>query len=591
MERFDKEKITKIRSGIDQFMLWTSLACSLLVLYLVGYNTDLAFEKIMMAVLTFFFDSFILLLLLKVLLIISLRKNYRVSFLSEIILFLYLSLIFIARYDLLDVGGLEGASWMFVGIFAVFIVELSKTSLFFEHFYLNPTVLFIISFLVLILFGTFLLLLPKSSVNNDLSFLDALFMATSAVCVTGLSVTDISRNFTMFGQNVLLALIQFGGLGIMTFTGFFGFFFTGALSYKNQLMFTEFVNERKISSVVRALTTIISITFFFEAIGALLIFFSVEHAKFNSLSERIHFSLFHSISAFCNAGFSTLSNGLYDINFRFNYSFQLIIAILLIIGGMGFALVHNIYRFLLRWYGNFRNRLLYRQAFTFKPWVLSFNSRLISWVTAILIVLGTIACFLLEYKYTLTEHTNWQGKLVTAFFTGVTPRTAGFNTVDMAHLSFPTILVVMFLMWIGGSPGSTGGGIKTTTFGIAALNIYSLGRGYKHIQIFKREISEESVRRAFAIITLSIVSLALATFLLAITDGDKGLLALAFESISAYSTVGLTLGITPQISDAGKLILIATMFMGRVGTLTLVLTLIKNIQNKGYQYPKEEVTF
>ncbi|WP_256011655.1 TrkH family potassium uptake protein [Desertivirga xinjiangensis] len=591
MKKLHSDSISKIRSVIDRIMLWTSLACSLLILFLVGYNTNLFLESTMMKVLIFFFDSFIVLLLVKILLIISIRKKYKVSFLSEILLFFYLSLISIVRYKMLDGGGFEGPAWMFVGIFAVFIVEVSKTSLFFEHFYLNPTVLFIISFLVLILIGTFLLLLPKSTVQNDLEFLDALFMSTSAVCVTGLSVIDISQDFTLFGQNVILVLIQLGGLGIMTFTGFFGFFFTGALSYKNQLMFTEFVNERKISSVVKALTTIVSITFFFEVIGAVWIFLCVDSISFKSLGDRIHFSVFHSISAFCNAGFSTLSNGLYDLNFRFNYSFHFVVAVLLIIGGMGFALVHNIYRFLVRWYGNLRDRLMYRQAFIFKPWVLSFNSRLISWTTIFLIIFGTLACLALEHRFTLAAHSTIGGKLATAFFTGVTPRTAGFNTVDMASLSFPTILIVMFLMWIGGSPGSTAGGIKTTTFAVAALNIFSLARGYNRIQIFRREISDESVRRAFAIIMLSIVSLAIATFLLAITDGDKGLLALAFESVSAYSTVGLTLGITPRISDAGKLILIATMFMGRVGTLTLVLTLIKSIQNKGYQYPKEEVTF
>ena len=163
--------------------------------------------------------------------------------------------------------------------------------------------------------------------------------------------------------------------------------------------------------------------------------------------------------------------------------------------------------------------------------------------------------------------------------------------MSMAELSFPTLLIIMFLMWIGGSPGSTAGGIRTTTFAVAALNVLSLGKGGSRIQIFRREISDESVRRAFAIVVLSVFSLAISTFLISITDSDKHLLPLAFETVSAYSTAGLSLGITPHLSDAGKLILVITMFMGRVGALTLVITLVKSVQNRGYQYPKEEVIF
>lgn len=534
------------------------------------------------------FYAFASVFLAKLLVITFAPTSLKISFYSELVIFSYLLLVIVGRNFF---NGLLDPAWIYIGLFAIFIVELSKTALFFEHFYLNPTILFVISFLVLILLGTFLLLLPKSTVSNDLRFIDAFFMATSAVCVTGLAVVDISKDFTPFGQNVILLLVQMGGLGIMTFTGFFGFFFTGALSYRNQLMFTEFINESKISSVVRTLYTIIGITFFFEALGAVLIFFTVDASLFNSNGSRLYFSVFHSISAFCNAGFSTLSNGLYDESLRFNYPLQIVIASLFIIGGAGFALIHNIFRFILRWYFNFRNRLLYRQAITFKPWVLSFNSKLISWTTSILLVFGTLACLALEYNSTLAKHPTLGGKLVTAFFTGATPRTAGFNTVDLTDIAFPTLLIMMFLMWIGGSPGSTGGGIKTTTFAVAILNIFSLARGYNRIKVLRREVSQQSVRRAFAIISLSIFSLGTAIFLLAITDGDKGLVAIAFEAFSAYNTVGLSLGLTPQISDAGRVVLIATMFMGRVGTLTLVITLIKRIQNRGYQYPKEEIIF
>lgn len=591
--KLSNSDVQGIRRRIDRFMLLSSMLCALFILFLIGYNTNSTVEANVLFPIKLLIYVFDVLLLSKIISTIYFKKPEKLSFYSEIILFLYLTLVIIARiyppaFSYLD---LDALPWLYVGVYAVFIVELSKTSLVFDKFYFNPTLLFVASFLFLILLGTILLLMPKSTVGMRLSVLDALFMSTSAVCVTGLSVTDISTNFTTFGQNVILILIQLGGLGIMTFTGFFGYFFTGGFSYKNQLMFTEFLNESKVGSVIRTLYTIVGITFLCEGIGAVLIFFSLDAGNFNDAGEQIHFSIFHAISGFCNAGFSTLSYGLYDKSVRFNYNLQIIIALLIILGGLGFALVHNTYRFFNRWYFNIQNRFLYKEPIVFKPWVMSFNSRIILYTTGFLIFGGTTLCFFLEYNNTLTEHATFGGKLVTAFFTGVTPRTAGFNTVDMTALRFPTILVIILLMWIGASPGSTGGGIKTTTFVVTMLNIFSIGRGKDRIEIFKRELSEDTIRRAFAIVSISLLTLGFATFLLSITDEDQGFLALAFESVSAFSTVGLSIGITPLISDAGKMVLIATMFIGRVGTITLIIALMKKTYVKNYHYPKEEMTF
>lgn len=574
-------------------MLWSSLLCSLFVLFLIGYNTNAALETGSLQTVRLLSYTFTLLILCRVLLSASLKDAKKLSSYSEIILLVYFVLIVVGTTFPVVFSYLEPANpiWLYIGIFAVFVVEVSKTTLFFDRFYFNPTLLFVASFLLLILLGTVLLLMPKSVTTGRLSLIDALFMSTSAVCVTGLSVTDISTNFTTFGQNVIMIMVQLGGLGIMTFTGFFGYFFTGGFSYKNQLMFTEFLNESKVSSVIRTLYTIVGITFLVEAIGAFLIFFSLDAANFKDIGGQIHFSIFHAISGFCNAGFSTLSNGLYEDDVRFNYNFQLIIAFLLIVGGLGFALVYNIYRFFNRWYFNFHNRFLYREPILFKPWIMSFNSKVILYITGILIVFGTGFYLILEYNNTLAEHTTLWGKIVTAFFMGVTPRTAGFNTVDMTAIHFPTIMIIILLMWIGASPGSTGGGIKTTTFAVSILNVLDIGRGKGRIEIFKRELSDDTVRRAFAIIVLSLLSLGVAIFLLLITDGDKGFKALVFETFSAYSTVGLSLGITPDLSDTGKLILVITMFMGRVGTLTLIIALIKKTYAKSYHFPKEEMTF
>src|SRR5690606_3439321 len=229
------------------------------------------------------------------------------------------------------------------------------------------------------------------------------------------------------------------------------------------------------------------------------------------------------------------------------------------------------------------------RPFIYKAWAISFNSRLIAWSTGLLIVFGTVITFLLEYHHTLAEHQGFWAKLAAAFFTGTSSRTAGFNTAEMADFTRPTVMVIMLLMWIGASPGSTGGGIKTTTFAVAFLNIISLARGKDDLEIFRRRISNDAVNKAFAIIMLSLFAIGASIFALTITDSDKSLLDIAFECFSAYATAGLSLGITPELSDAGKVIITLTMFIGRVGLLTLLVALVRNVKSKSYQYPQEKV--
>ena len=475
--------------------------------------------------------------------------------------------------------------------FGVTIIELSKSTLFFDQYYFNPTLLFVLSFLALILIGTILLLLPRSTDGPDLSFVDALFMSTSAVCITGLSVLDVSRDLTVYGQTILILLVQLGGLGMMTFTGFFGYFFSGGFSYKNQLMYTQIIGENKVSSVIKTIYKIILATLLFEAIGVGIIYFTVTPGLFNHNGERLFFSVFHAISAFCNAGFSTIPDGLHHPQLRFNYPLLLIITALFVLGGLGFGIVFNFYELIRRWTLNLFAKVFYRRPFVFKVWIIGFNSRIIGYTTALLLIFAFLCVFLLEYNNVLAEHKTIWGKLTTALFIGASPRSSGFNSVDLAQLSFPTVMVLLLLMWIGAAPGSTGGGIKTTTFAVATLNILALVRGKDRIELFGREISQDSISRAFAIIALSLVCLGLGIFALSATDGDKGLMNIAFEAFSAFSTVGLSLGITPELSDAGRIVLVLTMFTGRVGALTLLVAIIRKSSPKTYSYPEEQVFF
>jgi Trk-type K+ transport systems, membrane components len=578
--------------AVDRIMLYISLVSCLAVLFHIGYNTNQVTERYFESSMPWLFYGLFLLSLLRTAFAIVAKRQISVSHYGGIALIIYFMLVTIGRNSGNDFFNFfRQHEWLYLGIFAVFLTELSKSSLFFDNFYFNPTILFVISFLFLILIGTLLLMLPKAGAGYPLGFIDALFMATSAVCITGLSTVDVASVFSPFGHTVLLILIQLGGLGIMTFTGFFGYFFSGGFSFKNQLMYSEILGHNKVGSVINTLFKIVFITLFFEAVGAILIYTSMTAGDFTSNGERLFFSIFHAVSAFCNAGFSTASDGMYNPILRFNYNVQLIIALLFILGGFGFAIVLNTYTFIKRWAINIFRRLIYGKPFVYRAWVISFNSRLIAWASGILIVFGTLVTFLLEYHHTLAEHQGFWAKLVSAFFTGTSSRTAGFNIADMDAFTFPTIMLIMLLMWIGASPGSTGGGIKTTTFAIAFLNIITLARGKDDLEIFKRKISNDTVNKAFAIIMLSLLAMGMSVFALTITDGDKSLLDLAFESFSAYATCGLSLGVTPELSDAGKLIITCTMFIGRVGMLTLLVALIKNTKNRNLAYPQEKVLF
>ena len=498
-------------------------------------------------------------------------------------LFFFLSLLLIQQLWGGPTGVFKDLAWVYAAIFLVFIREFSALNVGFYQRFFNPAQLFIASFLGLVLTGAFLLLLPRST-HAGISFIDALFTSTSAVCVTGLVVVDTGSYFTRMGQIIILILIQAGGIGIMTFTSYFSYFFRGSASYENQLMLKDMTNAEKMGEVFESLKKIILLTFAIEAFGAGFIFLSLDGQLFSSTSEQVFFSIFHTISAFCNAGFSTLPNSLYESPFRFNYPLHLVIAVLFIIGGIGFPICFNLFRYLKHVF----LRVVLKRQINRMPWIVHINSRIVFITTGILLLSGTALFYLFEYQNTLAEHQGI-GKIVTAFFGAATPRTAGFNTVDTSALHLSTLMVIFLFMWVGASPGSTGGGIKTTAFALATLNFLSLAKGKDRMEIFRREVSEISVRRAFAVISLSLIVIGVSVFLLAVFDTEKDLLHIAFESFSAYSTVGLSLGITGTLSVKSKLVIIVTMFIGRVSMLTLLAAFLRKIQYLKYRYPSEDI--
>jgi trk system potassium uptake protein TrkH len=566
---------------------WTSLFCFLLLIYDFGFHSSIT-ESFDLDL--FYYYALLVGLVSSILTYINDRKRIyqRIAILdgvSGLFSGVLLALHFFTpeNYEFRQVSeqlSLEkfAAALLFFKGFLDLRVSYKRTAL-------NPAQLFLISFVVIILGGTLLLSLPGATYEG-IGLLDALFTATSAVCVTGLIVVDTATHFTFFGQSILLFLIQIGGLGILTFVSYFSYFFKGEISYEKQIAINQINSSGAIGKELGLLKSILIITLSIEAFSALLIFYNTDPTAFTSVSERLFFSVFHAVSAFCNAGFSTLSDSLMQDGFQFNYGLQLAIILTFVLGGLGFPIVSNIVSYL-----SYKTKGVFSffDKPNYRPWVLTLNSRIALITTIVLTVGGTLVFFGLEKDGVLSSHSGF-GKLVTALFGATTPRTAGFNTVDASHFRFPTLLLIMFLMWVGASPKSTGGGIKTSTLAIAVLNILSLARGRERIELYRREIVEVTVKRAFAMISLSIIVIAIGVLGISAFEPDLTMIEIAFESVSAYSTTGLSMGITSSLSPISKFIIIILMFVGRVSALTVLIAIFRNVINQNYRYPKEEIT-
>jgi len=441
-----------------------------------------------------------------------------------------------------------------------------------EYKKLNPSFVLIFSFISIIIVGTIFLHFPKST-NGNISTIDIIFTTVSATCVTGLSTLDISQSFTKTGQMIILVLIQIGGLGLMTLTSFFSIFLAGKVSVSDTLLVRDLLSEETIGKAKDILKQITILTFLIELMGACLLYLSIPKDLGYSSSELVYLSVFHSISAFCNAGFSLLSNGLATEGFKMNYSFLSCIMILIMLGGIGFPILSQ-----------FKSRLQHSANKKFR-W--SVSTILAMSISVLLWTFGTISYFFLESEASLSS-LSWGDKIFHSLFFSITTRTAGFNTLDLTSMGIPITFLSFFLMWVGASPVSTGGGIKTTTFALSFLNILNQIRGKQKMEIHYRTISPASISRASATIVLSLFVIFSAVFALLITETGN-FLDLCFEVVSAFGTVGLTRGITPNLSFYGKVTICIVMFIGRVGILTLLIAISKKSKQNDYSYPEEYV--
>lgn len=469
------------------------------------------------------------------------------------------------------------------GLIFYFIIRLMILVRYVYEVYYNPAIVFVGSFFAIIFLGSFLLMLPNAT-THGISFTDALFTSTSAVCVTGLIVLDTAKDFTTIGQTIIICLIQIGGLGILTFTSFFAFFFRGSSSFKEGLNVQNFIAQDSLKDVLKVALNVVIFTLSVELLGAFFIYFSIIDNEL--IKDKFFFSIFHSISAFCNAGFSTMSSGLAEFHLKFNYYMQWIIIVLVVFGGLGYNIIFNFYQYIRTYVVEFFDaKKIHKQVS-----IMTLNSKIVLYTTAILLIGGFVFLYISEYQNMLLEHQTIIGKVTTSTFNAVTPRTAGFNTMNFADYTVPSLLFIIFLMWIGASPASTGGGIKTSTFALATLNIFAIAQGKSRIQMMGRRISSESTARAFAILCISLIFIGFSILSLLIFEPPgTDLLTIVFESFSAYSTVGLSIGNTAGWSEPSKYTLIITMFIGRIGMLNLMIGLMRQMNHQFYEYPKENI--
>ncbi len=433
----------------------------------------------------------------------------------------------------------------------------------------TPYQILALGFAGVILLGALLLMTPwVAQEGKGLSFVDALFTATSAVCVTGLVVVDTGTYFNTFGQLVVISLIQIGGLGFMTMATMMSIAFGKRINLRERLIMQEALNQLNYSGVVRLTLNVLKITLAIEFIGGTVLAwrFFQDYGWYG-----VYLGYWHAVSSFCNAGFDLIGGFRSMTPYVGDVTINLAITVLIIFGGIGFTVILE---------------LLQRRG---RLWQCSLHTRIVVLTTGFLIAFGAVGIYALESHNPATFGALTTGERVLAsYFHSVSPRTAGFNTIDIGAMRDVTIFFTIILMFIGASPSSTGGGIKTSTFAILVLSAWALIRGKTEVNVFNRSIDERTVHRAFVIMSIAATLVMTITFILAAIE-EMPFLHLLFEVTSAFGTVGLSCGITTSLSDASKLLVTLTMFAGRVGPLTLALALALKARHSLIRYPEGRI--
>ncbi len=444
----------------------------------------------------------------------------------------------------------------------------------------NPAKSVISSYFIITFIGTSLLTLPFAINGSDkLGYINALFTSTSAICVTGLNVVDTGTIFTLFGQITILILIQLGGLGIMIFSTFISFMLYRKISIEDTITLSYVLNQKDMSSLFRNIKNIILTAFIIESIGTFFLFIKFQ-TIYGFSFKSLYYSIFHSVSAFCNAGFALMPDSL--MSYKSSPVTIFTIAFLIIAGGLGFSTISNVYHYL----GYKIKKINKNYAGTIIK--LSDNTKIVLITSSILTIISCFMIYALEHNNTLAKE-NIGTQYLSSFFQAVTLRTAGFNTMDTSLFHSSTYLFMMIMMYIGGASGSTAGGVKVNTLAIIVIRIRAFMRNQETTIAFNKTISRDIIVRCFMILFLSISLIITALFILTISDSKQNFIKLAFETISAFGTVGLSGGITADLSSLGKLVIIILMFIGKTGPLTLFSAVANHKKSVKIQYPSADV--
>ncbi len=582
----------QVLSYLRILRIFASISALIIFLLYYGFPNTSAESDVLIRITKSIFGFFVLSYFVRVFFALnSWRYIFESRFEAMLILLLLIDVasVFIFRVNLLenmfahlDIENFTPLYILAIQSYLLLLVglEFVKVSTGITGIKLKPASTFIYSFILLIALGTGLLMLPEMTAGSgSLGFLDALFTSVSASCVTGLTVVDTATHFTFKGQLVILFLIQLGGIGILTFATFFALFLKKGVGITHQAMIRDFMSEESLFNAKSMLWQVIMYTIIIEGIGTLLLFllWDMKVPFYDDFGEMLFQSVFHSISAFCNAGFSLFSQGLYQDFIREGYLVHIVIAAIIFFGSLGFPALRDIF--------SIRN-IRIRMISPWKNWKLS--TRIALYASIILIGIGTFFFLLLESEGTLAGKSGL-GLWVTAIFQSVTTRTAGFNTVDISALGTPMVILFIFLMFIGASSGSTGGGIKTSTFVLIFLAVITTIRGKKNLELGRRSISFDLLNKAFTVFIFSATYILIGTFCLSILEPNIAILDLVFEEVSAFCTVGLSRGITADLSTPSKIILIISMYIGRIGTLTLAFALASRVDTNNYRYPKAHI--
>lgn len=505
-----------------------------------------------------------------------LKKSW-IEFLIIIFLIIQFISINIFHFNIIDNDNFENIYLIFIQFYFLImvLVELAKISSSLGRYHLSPPILMVASFLFLIIIGTVLLKMPRMTVNG-ISFIDALFTATSASCITGLSVVSTSGCFTLKGQIVILFLIQLGGMSILSFATFFSTFLSSSMvGLRYQYMIRDMMSSDRLSDSVSLLRSIVLTTFIIEFAGAALLFtYWKSTGFFISDKQNLFFSIFYTVSAFNNGGFVLIDDSLLNLGVSGSYFPQVVIMALVFLGGIGFVTIRDFFS-----YRYIRERNKYQWK-TLMP-----QTKIVLWVTLLIIGIGSIMFFLMEYNGVLKGVDGFGNKVFTSIFQITTCRTSGFCVLDVNRMRVSTIIMILVTIFIGGSPSSTGGGIKTTTLFIVVKSVIATIQGKKDIEFSHHAISTSLVEKATTIILMSATFILISCFLVTAVEPDISLMNALFETASAFTTCGLSTGDCANWNWMAKLILTVNMYCGRIGTLTMAFALTRHRKESPHQYP------